>query len=466
MKKFVLNRFSKRSLFGIFFVLLMMIFFIILGNASVVYASGGSGTLFENNDFEITKVYKEDNHVYLDVTSKLGTYGNNGYIRHLNFEECTGTLNGSTSTYSLTLMNSSSTGYYYSTKEIYCVDNLSIVGGMNFKFTSIGEYDISSGDVRFNTTNSGVKTLVWANAYGWIQFDKYPQNLMTDGGLGVHNWACIYFNLCADGYGEISPSQLNSLRFEFKDDNSNWVTINSNFSHQEEYVNDIDYLSIFTGNTKGYYCEDAYVYELSQPSRTDGLSNKFRVNMYGSGEGVDSPVFESSYFLNSTTDYPTDVFNYVIDMHHCPKFNSGATKGSNKVDNFAILQFSFWSEECELIGASLYDTENPIFVIEDENGNEKVITINENGEIVDASGFSVNSYGVVINDETGEEVHANDRNDFKTNPDESFWEQLFPNFSKIGSTFKTILTIVLGIIALLIILKIINIVVKIFKKKE
>lgn len=465
MKKFLLNRFSKRSLFGIFFVLLMMIFFIILGNSTVVYASGGSGTFFENSSFSVDSIYNDGSSVFLEIRSKLGTYGNNGYIRHLNFEECTGTLDGVTDTYSLTLTNSSSTGYYYSTREIYVIDDLSLTSGMNFKFLSIGEYDVSSSNLYFNTVANGLKTLKWATAYAYIYFtDQY--NLAVPNYLFQYcNYASIFFNLYVDGVGQINPSQLNSLRFEFKDDNSNYTVVSSSFENKWTYSSSSNYSwydGFFLNEHNIYYSLPKYEYSCSEPSRTDGLSNKFDLNLFGA-DSISSDVLDKARNNNEFKNWSngiSDNFNYCLQMIHCPKLNKGATKTNSNVDTFAVLQFSYWEDDVNLIGASLYDTENPIYVVQDENGNDKVVTINSDGEIIDSNDYSVNEYGVVINNETGEEVHAFDRNDVIAKPDNpSIWDTL-------GSTFKTIFTIALGIIALLIILKIISLVVKIFKNKK
>lgn len=460
MKSFLL-KFKDKFFTKLFILISVLLMFILFTSFKTAYAYDSSSVLYDGTDFIIEEFYKDGNNVYLDIESKKPRNGN--YATHLNFESCTGLLNGNSNTYSLTCSSN-----LYSNKERYLINGLSLTTNMNFKLTSIGSYDLSSYNIYFNTSPNNVKTLKFGEAYYYIYFTDKKQNSISDGewGPGTHHFAAIFFNIYTDD-GLISPEDLVSLRFEFKDNNGNWPVITSDFSRKgDDYftLSQINY-SVFSSGAQLKYimCDDGYYYNLSSPSRTDGISNKFRASMIGSETGIDCGTYFDELGNNAFDGWPSEAkdFKYCIMMDHCPKLNTGASKSNNNVDNFGVLQFAYYSDGLDIIGASLYDTPEPIYVIKDEYGNESVITINEYGEIVNSNDYSVNEYGVVINNSTGEEIHHSPTlNHGKANPDDlSIWDSL-------SNSFKTIFTIVLGIIALLIILKIIRLVVDIFKKKN
>ncbi|MCR5462315.1 MAG: hypothetical protein K6E87_04535 [bacterium] len=455
MKKFLLN-ISKRNILKIIIVFLVMLLMILFSSVKTVYAASNDGPLYEGSDFRIDGFDRSGTNIYIDVVSKKDRNGN--YATHLDFQSCTGSLNGVSSTYSLTCETN-----LYSNNERYLINGLSLTSDMNFKLTSIGSYDLSSSNVYFNTSPSNVKTLKWANAYSYIYSEKKGWPWEGNNYLDV-----IYFSLFVDGVGKINPSDLNSVRFGFQDKHNDWVYINSSFnkkgSKDYKYSSQVGGQSMYVVNV-----EDAYYYDLSNPSRTTGLRSNFSADMYASESGIDSVYLNMLISQDTFKNWPSNEayqFDYVLIMEHAPKLNSGAVKGNSDVNSFELVQFSYYENGVDLIGASMYDTPNPIYVIQDENGNDVVITINENGEIINSDDYSVGYYGVVIDNETGEEVHAHEHNFNKANPDNSFWDNILPGLSKLGNTIKTILTIALGIIALLVLLKIISLVVNIFKNKK
>lgn len=469
MKKFLLNV-SKRNIPRLFIVFLVMLLMILFSSAKTVYAaSGSSNYLYNGTDFIVERVYKKEENVYLDIVSKLPRDGN--YATHLNFETCSGTLNGSSNTYSLTLTNSSTGEYYYAGKEIYCVNNLNITGSMYFKFTNIGGYDVSSARVYFSTTSSNIKKLKTAQAYGYIFTAEWKRLFWHD-----HYESLIFFSLYVDGVGYISPSELNSLKFSF-------VTKKGHTIDEPDYLTyiDSDFKSKGTKDVNIRWrvapevrmlmanVEDAYYYDLSEPSRKSGLSNNFKAEMYGSDSGLNSVWLNKANEENLFEDFPEDFLencNYLIHLNHCPNLNGGNLRNGDKTNSFGIVEFTYWGDDCELIGASLYDTqvidgvERPVFVAKDENGNVFVYTIDDNGNIVNADGYYVDKYGNLY-DPNGKFVGFGDRNNFigTKDPDIGLDDEIF-------KWVKRIFTAVLFVFGIIIVLKIIKLLKGVFGSKS
>ena len=90
----------------------------------------------------------------------------------------------------------------------------------------------------------------------YIYFTDKKQNSISDGewGPGTHHFADIFFNIYTDD-GLISPEDLVSLRFEFKDNNGNWPVITSDFSRKgDDYftLSQINY-SVFSSGAQLKY---------------------------------------------------------------------------------------------------------------------------------------------------------------------------------------------------------------------
>lgn len=464
MKKFLLNV-SKRNIPRLFIVFLVMLLMILFSSAKTVYAANGGLTngLYENALFRINRIYNDGSDIYIDIDSKRGRTGS-GQVYHNDFNKITGYSTNNTSVeYSLTLTNSSVNGYLYNVNEIYHIDNAIFGDGFYLKLKTIENssetYNVLDYSIVCSSYSHGVKTLKTAEAYAYIYSEKkgwpWESNKYTD---------IIYFSLFVDGVGRINPSNLQMCRFSFKDKNENWVYIDSNFvkngTKDYKYEGKVLGQSMYVVNV-----EDAYYYQLSNPSRTDGLRSSFKANMYASENGINSIYLNLLTSQDSFSDWPeniADTMEYVIIMENAPKLNTGATRSNNNVDTFGIVEFTYWDENADLIVGSLYDDE--IAVIKDpETGEIEVIGIDpETGEIVLLEDYNVDDLGNVFRPD-GSSVGFSERNHVKANQEiKSIWDY-FGDFAKLA---KTIFTIAIFVIGLIIILKIITLVKDIFSKNK
>ena len=449
MKKFLMT-ISKKNIPKIFLLFLAFLIVVLFSSVKTVYAAeSNNSSLFDGSDFRIDSFTNDGSSVYMNVTSKLPRNGI--YATHLNFSSCDALVNNETVSYSLTCVNENENGFIYSSYEKYLIEDFSLSPSINFKLLSIDSYDLSNYCITFNTTGNNVKTLRWANAYSYIS--SYKQGWPWEGNNYLD---IIYFSLFVDDHGKINPSMLNSCRFGFQDKNKNWVYLESSFKSKGtkdfHYSGSVMGQSMYIVNLK-----DAYYYDLSEPSRTDGLRKSFNANMYATENGIDSIYLNLLMSQYTFDDWPSNEsyqMDYCIIMEHAPKLNIGAYKGNNDVDTFEVVQFSYWDDSFDLIGASLYDTDKPIYVVSDEDGNESVVTINDNGEIIPADDYSVDDYGVV-HDQYGNEVHAHDRNHNIAN-DESWFDKFFNLFGSFASIIKTVLTIGLFVLGLVLVLKLVR----------
>lgn len=187
--------------------------------------------------------------------------------------------------------------------------------------------------------------------------------------------------------------------------------------------------------------------------------------MYASENGIDSIYLNSLKSQGKFDDWPeniADTMEYVIIMENAPKLNTGATRSNNNVDTFGIVEFTYWDQNSDLIVGSLYDDE--IAVIKNPSTGEiEVVGIDpETGDIVLKDDYFVDDLGNVFRPD-GSTVGFSDRNHVEANPEvKTIWDY-FGDFAKIA---KTIFTIAIFVIGLIIILKIVTLVKDIFSKRR
>ena len=466
MKNFIL-RFKDKTFRKLFILFSILLVFLLFSSISTAYASNGGLTsgLYENALFKLNSIYNDGSDIYLNITTKRGRNGS-GQVYHNNFTKITGySTNNTYVEYDLTITNSSENGYYYTDTEIYHIDNAYFTSGFYFKVKTI---DSSVGNESFNVLDYcivcssyeyGVKTLKTAEAYAYIYSEKKGWPWEGNKYLDI-----IYFSLFVDGVGRINPSNLQACRFGFKDKNNNWVYLDSNFvkngTKDYHYSANVMGVSMYIVNV-----EDAYRYQISDPSRTDGLNKKFKANMYASENGINSIYLNALKGQDKFSEWPdnvADTMEYVIIMENAPKLNTGATRSNNNVDTFGIVQFTYWDENSDLIVGSLYDDE--IAVIKDpETGEIEVIGLDpETGELILLDDYSVDDFGNVFRPD-GSSVGFSDKNHVKANAEvKSIWDY-FGDFAKL---FKTIFTITIFVIGVIIVLKIVSLLRDIFSSKN
>lgn len=475
MKKFLLNV-SKRNIPRLFIVFLVMLLMILFSSAKTVYAaSGSSSNLYECQEFIINDIYNNGTESFISIRSKL----RNGsqYAQHMNFTYMIifpyhRESSDDYSTYSLTLLNGDTSDYYYGGVELYSINNLCEDEHMIHGYLeSIGnndyEYSIDT-DNPLDITYFPYKTIRWATAYAYIHSEKsgwpWEGNKYRD---------FIYFSLFVDNIGKIEPSQLKSLKFAFKDKNDNWVYITS--IYKKNGTKDISYSQNVMGvSMKTVDIEDAYYYDLSEPSRTDGLRNSFKASMYGTESGVNSLWLSALENQQTFDNWPSNEayeFEYFILLENAPKLNKGATRSNQEVDNFAVVQFSYVDEVGLLTGASLYNSsqtpngEPVIGIIDDISGEEIPVTIDpETGDLNDLSdeGWHFDEWGNLI-DPDGYIVDFDERNENIANKPGTIFTDWF---NSLSSLFKKLFTIALLVIGIILVLKIFNLIGKIGGKKD
>ncbi len=459
MKKF-LTTISKKNISKIFLLFLAFLLVILFSSIKTVYAAeSNNSSLYDGSDFRIDSFTNDGSSVYINVTSKLPRNGT--FANHLNFSSCELSLNNETVSYSLTCVNENDNGFIYSSYEKYLIEDFSLSPSINFKLLSIGNYDLSERDIRFSTLSSGLKKLITAKAYGYIS-TVWNMGVF---GLGSYYESLIYFDLYVDGVGFIDPSRVESVKFSFVDtagcdiyDYNHLVYIDSNFSHKGTKDVSIDWKIGSAGYKAMAQIKDAYYYDLTEPSRTDRLSKKFSCEMYAS----DSPI--KSQFLNWAkqdgifNDLPFDFYEnckYFIHMKNCPNLNSGLLRTGDEVNSFGIVEFSYFDNDFDLVGASLFDPQDinneskPIYVISNELGELRVVTLDDEGNIIPAIGYTVDEYGNVF-DPNGKFVGFGKNNYFKGSPDPT------KPATDLLSWIKKIITVVLFIFAIILILRIVG----------
>jgi len=454
MKKF-LTTISKKNITKIFLLFLAFLLVMLFCSLKTVYAANGGLTngLYENALFKINSIYNDDSDIYLNITSKRGRNGS-GQVYHNNFTKITGyTTNNTYVEYDLTISNSSVNGYVYSDTEIYHIDNANFSSGFYFKVKTIDSNDESFNVLDYcivcSSYDYGVKTLKTAEAYAYIYSEKKGWPWEGNKYLDI-----IYFSLFVDGVGRINPSNLQACRFAFKDKNSNWVYLDSNFV--KNGTKDYHYSANVMGVSMNIInVEDAYLYQISEPSRTDGLRSSFKANMYACENGIDSIYLNSLKSQNVFSEWPDNVadsMEYVIIMENAPKLNTGATRSNNNVDTFGIVQFTYWDENSDLIVGSLYDDE--IAVVKDpETGEIEVIGLDpETGELILLDDYSIDEAGNVHRPD-GSIVGFSDKNHVIANPeDKSIWDY----FGDFASLIKICITIALFVLGLVLVLKLVR----------
>lgn len=493
MKKFLLNV-SKRNIPRLFIVFLVILLMILFSSAKTVYAaSNNNGGLFSNDDFRINNIYSEDSDIFISIDALKRS--SQGQVYHNNFNVITGYTNGNTfGSYELELVNSGENGYIYNSKEIYKINNLFVTDNLNFRIKELKSLvpleiiDLSSYSITFSTLLHGFKTLKTAKAYGYIHTERYKK---INNIFSWRNYYKSYITFClyVDGVGMIDESAINSLRFGFKDSNDNWVYIDSNFDNNDNFWEYKEFTTTLGQGSEGrtlYYMRDPYNYVCSSPSRNDGIRNGFKSYFYSSSELWGEPIakadengvfddfpfeFKEHIYVEPTEDdggldYIKYGFNYMVFLDDCPNLSSGVMTSSDDVKSFGIVEFSYWDEDKSLIAASLFDDQNidgsekPVYIVQDENGNWTVITIDDNGNIVPAIGYSVDEYGNLY-DPNGKFVGFGKRNFFKSDKDPDI-----SNFDIFINNIKKWLSIILGIIGFIVVLRIIRLLSNLFGKKD
>lgn len=454
MKKFLMT-ISKKNIPKIFLLFLAFLLIILFSSAKTVYAASGSSILYEGNDFNIVRIYNSGTEAFLDVNTKKRI--SNTYAEHMDFNKITVFVPGGNYVdFSLICVNENANGFIYSSYEKYLIvdyleNNENIIE--NCRLVSISNinstFSLSSANIVLNYIPYA--TLRLANACGIISCHStgWPWDRRYE--------SYIFFSLYVDGVGYIEPKQLNSIRFMFLS-NSNKVTMVANNPYQARtFFGPYKELGLTSQDIPRVLLYDAYQYDCDfvNPTMSNYLRSSFSCDLYSCDEMAGSEFEIIDNYYSELPNGASDNLNFLIHMNNGPKF-SNSSLGGTKTNDFAIIQFTYWEGDsdnvCSLNAASLNNGDSPLYVVHDDVSDEDVVlTVDpDTGEIIPTDDYYVDPLtGLPRDAVTNEEVGYDERNDFNLIYNPSLWD-------KLSNFFKTILTITLSVLVLILIVRIVG----------